>query len=423
METMSAKKGFPLTWEQRRMYELQEQYPKSTLFHTFYFVKFGEKVKLPELAEAISQTLQKHQSILTTLHRDEDGKICQRFTPEIFQKVEVEEIAEEEFESCKEELKKPYKMLDAPLYRCRLLKTEKAAYLYIGAHHILFDGISAVIIFQDVLRVMRGEEVPEDSYYEILEEREAEKKSPLYEEAEAFYEKLFSKKVWSSIPIPDFDSGKSSIGRLKLPVSLAEEELRNAERAWGMNRSGLGILATALSVAACNQASDIMITWVHHGRRNRRMRRTTGPLYREMPAAFSFAKRMTFGEILKGLRQEMKQGIEYSLYPYIAVENNDRIACFLDQGDIYDAGRSEELPMQAIPLIEKTTGADNALYVYPFRIEGKSEVTIEYDTGLYRRESMERFGNAFRNIFLAMLQNAGEKDMTLEELMKKAKII
>ena len=48
---------------------------------------------------------------------------------------------------------------------------------------------------------------------------------------------------------------------------------------------------------------------------------------------------------------------------------------------------------------------------------------IEYDTGLYRGESIERFGTVFRNIFLAMLQNAGEKDMTLEELMKKAKMI
>lgn len=410
-------KSAVLTPQQKVLFEMQEKYPESTLYNTFYFVRFDEALRLPDMERAISETIRKHQSLLTTLHREEDGNIYQCHSPEIFKKVEAEEISEEAFESCKADLAKPYKLLEAPLYRCRLFQTDSGVYLYFGAHHIVFDGISSEIIFRDILRVYRGEELAEDNYYEILRKREEEVKQPLYGEAKTFYENLAAKKTWSSMPRPDFTSGEGSMATHELSVRISEEDLRRAEKASGMSRTGLGILATALSISLYNQASDILMTWIYHGRTEHQLREATGLFYREIPAAFSFEESTMLQEMLTMLRREMKQGMKYSLYPYIAMEQNSKIVCFLYQGDMYDVNRSEEIALQEVPLEKKNVISDNAMQIYLFSIDREYRINIEYDTGFYSRESMDRFDRIFEKVFLTLLQNAEKKDMTIKELV------
>ena len=51
----------------------------------------------------------------------------------------------------KEELVKPFVLLDSVLYRCAIYRTEKSAYLFLDTEHIIFDGGSYGLLMKDFI--------------------------------------------------------------------------------------------------------------------------------------------------------------------------------------------------------------------------------------------------------------------------------
>ena len=82
--------------------------------------------------------------------------------------VKPEKISEAELNILKDTLVYPYKLINSPLFRCRLFETEEAVYLYIDVHHLIFDGTSFTIFMNSVINAYLGAPLETDYYYLVL---------------------------------------------------------------------------------------------------------------------------------------------------------------------------------------------------------------------------------------------------------------
>ena len=80
------------------------------------------------------------------------------FVPEVIQ------TTNEQFEELKAQLVRPFKLEKGCLLRAAIYITEDRKYLFTDFHHILADGNSYDIIFEDINRAYMGEKLKKESY-------------------------------------------------------------------------------------------------------------------------------------------------------------------------------------------------------------------------------------------------------------------
>ena len=77
---------------------------------------------------------------------------------------DVIETTNEQFEELKKELVRPFKLEKGRLFRAQIYVTEDRKYLFTDFHHIIADGNSYDIIFEDINRAYVGEKLEKETY-------------------------------------------------------------------------------------------------------------------------------------------------------------------------------------------------------------------------------------------------------------------
>jgi NRPS condensation-like uncharacterized protein len=140
-----------------------------------------DQFEMTKLAEALHTVIHNHPALLTTFDFNDDGDIIQKYTPEIEKDIYVEKLSEFEFDSIKDTLVQPFKIIGGCLYRCRVFETEKHGYIFFDVHHTLFDGTSLKVFMGNIGKVYAGMLPDPDYYYLMLQNREDLEKTEFYE--------------------------------------------------------------------------------------------------------------------------------------------------------------------------------------------------------------------------------------------------
>ena len=111
----------------------------------------------------------------------------------------------EQFEELKAQLVRPFKLEKGCLLRAAIYITEDRKYLFTDFHHILADGNSYDIIFEDINRAYMGEKLKKESYtgFDAALDEEQQMKEGKYKKAEKYYDSIFEGVETESLPLPD----------------------------------------------------------------------------------------------------------------------------------------------------------------------------------------------------------------------------
>ena len=103
--------------------------------------------------------------------------------------------------------------------------TEDRKYLFTDFHHILADGNSYDIIFEDIDRAYLGEKLEKESYtgFDAALDEEQQMKEGKYKKAEKYYDSIFEGIETESLPLPDCSGKTPERGYLSMPA-----------RSWGL---------------------------------------------------------------------------------------------------------------------------------------------------------------------------------------------
>ncbi|MCP4153888.1 MAG: hypothetical protein GY757_39545, partial [bacterium] len=158
---VESREYYPLTYNQQRMYILNEMQPESSAYNMPGKVGLEHAVEPKQVAKALEQLIARHESLRTAFKKVEDHP-CQFIVKNVknpLETIDVSTLETAEKEQALENLYKetatrPFELTRPPLLRARLVKmAEKKYRLMFTLHHIISDGWSQEILKKDFTRI------------------------------------------------------------------------------------------------------------------------------------------------------------------------------------------------------------------------------------------------------------------------------
>lgn len=414
---------WPLTEEQRYMFDYQLYTPKSTMLNIAGLLRINGDIDAERFCAAVNAMIQSHPALLTTLSFNDEGELEQRYTPELILPTRIEDISEEALEVEKDKLVLPYKLIGQPLTRHRIFRTEQALYWFYDIHHMVFDGSSGKIMLQEVCERYLAEEWPKpsepDGYYLMLQERWQHRRSPMYAESRDYFERRYGGVDWSVRLECEQDTRINRYADRGMPLDLPEGALKELEERTGLGKNGFFMAAELLGLAALNGKTNVLVPWVYKGRDSKYQENILGLLFRELPVAVSLTAKTSLKELFADIREQIQAGIAHSDYPYIdkdaIVKTNDHFI-FIYQEDNWNVVEEMSLDLEEVEIDFAEDASQTAMDVQILDTEEGLLMLLDYSRDRYLEADVQRFMDTMLRLIQEMLNCRDRLETTIGEL-------
>ncbi len=416
----SMESEHPLTAEQLYMVDYQLYTPNSTMYNLYSMMKLDPEIyDMETMASVMQSVIGSHPALLTTYFWNNDGELCQKYTPEILQDIHVEKLSEFEFRFVKDTLIYPFKIVGGRLYRCRVFETEKSGYIFFDVHHSVFDGTSLKILMEDVAKVAAGTQPDTDYYYLMLQNRQDALSSRFYDESRKYFEDRYEGIDWTWHPAFDHETRKNEMGEMLAEIGLLQPQMTAMERAYKITRNEFFITVAALAVSIYTGKNDIMLSWIYNGREDVQNLSTIGLLFRDLPVGVRLREDETLRDLFEDVHEQVQRGIEHSCYPYVeknGLNLNHETVYLLYQQDIRDM---ESYGIETIDIRQNQAASQSVLDIEILDGSDGLQMMIDYFASLYDDESIERFKDIYIRTAHALATHNSQSDVTIGDIKEK----
>lgn len=203
----------------------------------------------------------------------ENDDIEQAYVDSAKPNVPVEKLTEEQLEAYKKDFVKPHNLMKAPLFRISVAETEKAVYLLSDFHHLIFDGASVALFFEQLKTLYEGGNIEPESYtyFDYAENEIKAESSDEFRNAEKFFDNMM-KNFESASEITADLRGHAEDGALAsqaVPVDMARVE--NFCSQHGITPAHLFLAGTFYAVSRFVNSRNVYISTISNGRSDMRL--------------------------------------------------------------------------------------------------------------------------------------------------------
>jgi len=383
----------PLVPIQYHLMDHQLYKPKSTFNNMPIFWKMPkDKVDEERLIEALKTLVRNHPALQSRIRADENLMYVMHFEPSFIPDLQIEDVTEEELKVISRELIAPFKLVNEPLFRFRVFRTENSYYVFMDFHHIFSDGMSIQLIYQNLSRAYHGKELPHDNSFLFLRDAQKHQLNGDYERAHKWNVEKYGNAQWCRNITPDMESRSNHASSIscKFPLSRAELEKYCREKQITLNI--LAVAASLLAIHEIEKKNDIMVSWLFHGRDQTAYQNCVAPLIRELPVAVSFDRIHSINDLINEVKEQAAEGINNVDDPYIikttsvAVNDTFRIR---NQGSMRNFEGIEGIPFEVVELPNKDSAATLMNIQLLEAPDGEYSLCLTYGDERYRRETAE----------------------------------
>lgn len=153
-----APKSFPASFAQRRLWFLDQLSPGNSIYNIPVSIRLRGPLDVPSMERTLSEIARRHQS-LRTIFSEVSGELQQVIAPRadltlpIIDNSDVAEAQREEasLRFATEEAQRPFDLANGPLLRVGLLRQSQEDHiLLLTMHHIISDGWSAGVLMREI---------------------------------------------------------------------------------------------------------------------------------------------------------------------------------------------------------------------------------------------------------------------------------
>ena len=411
-----------LTPEQLDFFNYQSYMPNSTMYNLFDMIRFEKnEIDVERMAKAVEMAFKNHPALSTILQYNENGDLIQRYEQQMSIVIKPERISEDELNKIKDTLVAPFKIINAPLFRCRLFETETAVYLFFDVHHIVFDGTSLDILISNVINAYRGTPLETDYYYLVLTRRKQMEFTDFYQESRQYHENTYGNVKWTSYPKFDRRKEENKLDSISCNETISPVHISSVEKKFMVSRNEFFIAVALLAIAINTKKNDVHVSWVYNGRDDLASTSSVGLLCRELSVALRLNNKSNLHDIFTEIHEQVRNGIKYSCYPYMATIPQDEegdIACVLYQRDIREADDFDGMNVNKVEIAHNNAAAQSVLDIQILDNEDGLQYVFDYAVGRYKQETMSEFQNLFKRVVAAIVNNINTEEYNFEQLKK-----
>lgn len=150
-------KKYKMSSVQKRLFALYEMDKNSTAYNIPSLYRIEGSIDVKKINESVTQLINRHEILRTHFSHYKDNFV-QEIEESITFEVEYQEVNETEITILMDEFIKPFDLEELPLLRMKIVKSlkEDECYLLFDIHHIICDGESVGIFFNELNRLYQG---------------------------------------------------------------------------------------------------------------------------------------------------------------------------------------------------------------------------------------------------------------------------
>ncbi|WP_051541403.1 non-ribosomal peptide synthetase [Caldalkalibacillus mannanilyticus] len=439
---------------------------------------FREQGFCAEILQELFSKIVEHHDALRLIFEEKEGRYVawnrsvdaeRLFTFDIFEvpRDYTEDEVQSYIQTNTNVLQSTMNLTDGPLVKIGLFQTDQGDHLLISIHHLVVDGISWRILFEDIAtgyqQASRGEAIAlppkTDSFKTWSSQLDQYANLPQALEEYSYWKNIVEKGIQ---PLPqDYTAERSSrnedIEQITIRLSTEETDslLKEANKAYNTEINDLLLTALGLAIAEWSGMEQVIVNLEGHGREelleNIDVTRTVGWFTSQYPIMLDVRKE-DLATKMKRIKEELHRvpakGIGYGILRYLtnlesrkSLEPNGIFA--LDQQPQisfnYLGQFDEDLPselFQISPFSQGNSISPHNQFLYLLNINGlvgnkQLQITFDYSRLNYCKETIEGLGQLYKQHLLAIIKHCTAKedtdftpsdflfdDLSMEDLLK-----
>ena len=363
------------------------------------YIDLGEGIDENRLKSAIIKVVNAHPYLKTRIVMDEGVVYQERrdnfAIDEFIEIAEVEEV-DDEF---KQEFIRPFDLAEGPLFRFKIIKCQDELSLLYDFHHIIMDGSSLNILFEQIafaydnpdFEFDKDELEPLNGFDYSQKEVKAQESSH-YKEAELFFFNKVKEHEEGSLIAPDLngveEEGKSADEFKKIDKSIVEDFCREASIT--PNNFFLSVSSFVLSKFVNNR--NLLFATITNGRFSPDEQNTLAMMVKTLPLSFKIDGDLSFSEYFSYINKEWVDTLSYSSYPLTNIV--DKYGIVPEFLFAFNGKLVEDIEINGNLVEREDLEYDDMkfkLNLYVTEIDEEYYVNCQYNDALYSHELINTF--------------------------------
>lgn len=397
---------YPLSQTQLEVVAATMKNENDGSYNAPWLVKLDEEVDILRLMKALETAGDNHPMIKARLEMDDNGQpyfVDHSDEPIVVRMVELSDEKE-----LMQHIRKDYELFSEPLYRMEICKTKDGTYLYTDFFHILTDGYSYELFFNDISAAYSGEALtPENiSGFELNEEEtEARDSSRFLTDKSYFHEAFGGADECESMPTPDIYSGeKEHFTSYSKELNIDSKALETFCEREKIGESRLFTAAFGYLLSKYNGCDEVVYSTVYNRRNDNRLKNTFAMCVSTLPVYQNFEKTQTVSELVSDFSKQLSETRRHGLYSYSECMSELGIhpnATFVYHGNLHSFRLTLDGREQvSIDPVLNTIGFK---FMAHLKTEGdKYVIKCEYPANLFSEKFVGDFCEAYENMVAQM---------------------
>ncbi len=395
LQTYAEQKDYPLSRTQQDIFVEYDAAPEETTFNLPLLLPLPPAIDLTRLKRAVEAAIDAHPYLKAAIFLNEAGEIRVRRQDDLPAKVELKAV---EKLPAAAELVRPFALTKEPLYRATIYETPAGNYLFMDFHHIVYDGSSEEILFDDLNAAYDGKILRAETYtgFEAALDEETARNSAALAESKNYYDALLREcevEVLPAVDFPENVSAKSPVVEFeRYRTKLSADRVKNfcAENSCTFNAFFLAVFGYFL--ARKNQRADASFTTIYHGRNDSRLSNSVGMFVKTLPMLVDAEKFDTVKTYVDSVGQQLVANMAHDLYSFAEISAaygfKGELMCVY-QGENFTRYSLGGETVTSIPLVPSAAMSNLCLEI--FLEDGAFDFRFEYRPNVYKAETVKNF--------------------------------
>jgi amino acid adenylation domain-containing protein/thioester reductase-like protein len=408
------QEDYPLTQTQLGILVESLSHPGTLLYNIPILYELPLSIDEHLLKRAVESAILAHPCLNGRIFADENGEYRIKRNDETHPVVEIINVPE-----LPEDMVTACDLLSERLYRAKIYLTDEAKYLFLDIHHIVYDGGSIEILFDDINSAYRGSNLEKEKYtgFEAALDEQRIRESDTYSKAKGYFDRLLCDADSEMLPEGDIlEDTKANIasGKFTYSSSLDYSDIVSFCKDKGVTENGFMNAAFAFCLSRFSGKSSALYTTIYNGRSDSRLQRAVTMLVKTFPVFVDTRKDQNTCEYIKNVGTQLVDSMAHDCYSFAEIARDYHLSSdvlFVWQGELHrdiNLG-GENVKEILIPLDE----AKAPIQFQVFSEKGSITVACDYYSNKYSKEYIAALAEAFEMTVNGLLSKDTLLDISL----------
>ncbi len=421
IEKVANRAYYPLSSAQRRLFVLNQLDNTNITYNVFVIIEVTGELEYTKVQRAFMQLIERHEVFRTSFELV-DGEAVQRVHPKV--EFTVDLLAEQgrDKQQIFADYIKPFDLQTVPLLRVGLLNTVEQQYMIVDSHHIISDGVSMDILFREFVQLYQGQNLSSSTIqyrdFAVWQNQLFNSDSEIIQTQEKYWLNSFKDEL-PVLELPlDFPRPAARTYTGDTVRFILDKELKDKLNELTLQKNVtlymliLAIYSTLL--ARYTGQEDLVVGSPIAGRHNPDIEQTVGMFVNTLAIRVYPENRLTFAAFLQRVKDRVLEVFENQDYQFEMLVDKLNLDQDLSRNPIFETmfvlqnANTTELEVSGMKLhIYPWTGktAKFDLTLGAIETEAGLQMTLEYNTNLFKRATITRMANHFQNLVKDVVTN------------------